>query len=132
MLVTFIRKQRHEICLTLNCTFEFRFHVMKSMLISLAWISWNPLVTDLRADRMPKYFQASSLRSISLKFNDFIMHESWQKIEWINSKSHYHYYSLYSTHHSTYWENSVCYNKLISMSQVCIQLYTQHYIVTNH
>ena len=72
MLVTFIRKQRHDNCLTCNCTLDSRFHVMDSMLIYLTWVSWAPLVTHQRVARMPKYFQASSLRNNSLIFNHFI------------------------------------------------------------
>ena len=87
VLVNFIRKQRQDNCLTWNCTLDFRLNFMDSMLIYLTWISWTPLVTNLIVDRMPKSFQASSLRNNTPIFNNFFMQKSWQKIAGTNSNA---------------------------------------------
>ena len=92
VLVTFIRKQRHDNCLICNCTLDFRFHVMDSILIYLTWISWTPLVTHQRVARMPNYFQASSLRNNFLIFNHLIHARILTENCRNKYKSHYLYF----------------------------------------
>lgn len=94
------------------------------------WISWTPLVTDLRVDRMTKSCQTWSGRNDTPLFNNFIMLVSWEKFAGTNPNANIITFYLYSTFQWTY-------KLLLLLSQIAfdftvfIQHYKQDYTMTN-